>query len=75
MSAVKEDKTIEMMEPGKPDYCIVPQKQSLEEKLEAMRKAGLIQWSGKKLQPLEPIGEVIGERIISDLVVENRERD
>lgn len=50
-------------------------KQSLEEKLEAMRKAGLIQWSGKKLQPLEPIGEVIGERTISDLVVENRERD
>lgn len=64
-----------MMEPGKPDYCIVPQKQSLEEKLEAMRKAGLIQWSGKKLQPLEPMGEVIGERTISDLVVENRERD
>ena len=72
---VKEGKTIEITEHGKPVCRIVPQKQSLEEKLEAMRKAGSIQWSGERFDPGEPVGENLGEKQLSDIVSELRDDD
>lgn len=69
---VKAGKIIEITEHGKPVGRIIPQEMTVEEKLEAMRKAGLIRWSGKKLRPLEPLGEVIGDRTLSDIVIEER---
>ena len=70
---VKDGKIIEITEHGRPVGRIIPQEITLEEKIEAMRRAGLIKWSGKKLRPLEPIGEMIGERTLSEIVIENRE--
>lgn len=70
---VKEGKIIEITEHGKPVGRIIPQEMSLEEKLEALRKAGLIHWSGKKFSPGEPVGENIGVKQLSDIVSELRE--
>jgi prevent-host-death family protein len=39
---------------GKPVGRIMPAGQTLEQKLEEMRRAGLIEWSGKKLEPMQP---------------------
>ena len=70
---VKSGKIIEITEHGKPVGRIIPQELTLEEKLEAMRKAGLIRWSGKKYSPGEPVGETIGNQQLSDIVSELRE--
>lgn len=70
---VKEGKIVEITEHGKPVGRIIPQEMSLEEKLEAMRKVGLIRWSGRKFSPGEPVGETIGVKQLSDLVSELRE--
>ncbi len=53
---VKDGKIIEITEHGKPVGRIIPQEMTLEEKLEAMRKAGLFRWSGRKYSPGEPVG-------------------
>ena len=70
---VKDGKIIEITEHGKLVGRIIPQEMSLEEKLEAMRKAGLVKWSGKKFSPGEPVGENIGDKQLSDIVSELRE--
>ena len=43
-----------------------------EEKLQALQDAGLAEWSGKKLQPREPVAENKGDRMVSDLLLEDR---
>jgi hypothetical protein len=45
----------------------------LQERVEALRKAGTIAWSGRRLRPAKPVGKVRGNRTVADLVVENRE--
>ena len=45
---------------------------TLEEKLQALQDAGLAEWSGKKLQPREPVAENKGDRMVSDLLLEDR---
>ena len=45
---------------------------TLEEKSQALQDAGLAEWSGKKLQPSEPVAENKGDRMVSDLLLEDR---
>ena len=52
---------------------IVPISQTLEQRLEAMTQAGLIQWSGKALEPMPPVARVRGDGTVSDLLVEDRD--
>ena len=70
---VKAGQTLTITERGKPVATIRPVAQSLEEKLDAMAKAGLLQWSGKKLEPMEPVAAVRGDRTVADLLIEDRE--
>jgi prevent-host-death family protein len=70
---VKAGQTVTVTDRGKPVATIGPVAQSLEEKLEAMAQAGLLQWSGKKLEPMEPVVTVRGDRTVADLLVEDRE--
>jgi antitoxin (DNA-binding transcriptional repressor) of toxin-antitoxin stability system len=60
------------------DHCqavarIIPEAVSLRERIEALRKAGAIAWSGRRLRPAKPAGRVHGTTTVADLVVENRE--
>jgi len=46
--------------------------QPLAARLQAMADAGLIKWSGKRLEPTGPVGRVRGEGTVSDLIVADR---
>ena len=69
---VKAGRTIVITEHGKTVGRIVPAGQSLEEKLEAMRRAGLIEWSGKKLKPMKPVARVKEGYSVAQLLIEDR---
>ena len=70
---VKAGRTIAITEHGKTVGRIVPAEATLEHKLEAMQRAGLIRWSGKKLTPLKPIAQLRGAKSITDIISDNRE--
>ena len=58
---------------GKPVGRILPVGMSLEDRLEMLRKAGLVEWSGKKLRNIKPPATNRGDKLASDIVVELRE--
>ena len=58
---------------GRPVGRIYPVEASVEERMEAMRKAGLVEWSGKELRDIEPPAVNRGDKLVSDIVVEMRE--
>ena len=70
---VKAGRTIVITEHGKAVGRIVPASSSLDERLQAMVKAGLAQWSGTKLKPVKPVAKTRGPRTVSDLLIEDRE--
>jgi prevent-host-death family protein len=70
---VKAGRTIVLTDHGKPVARIIPEGLSLRERLESLRSAGAIAWSGRRLRPARPVGEVRGTKTVADLVVENRE--
>jgi prevent-host-death family protein len=70
---VKEGRAILVTERGQPIGRIVPVGQPLEDRLEAMIQAGLILWSGNKLEPMPPVARAPGKRSVADLLVEDRE--
>ncbi len=70
---VKAGRTIVITEHGKTVGRIVPAPSSLDERLQAMVKAGLAQWNGHKLKPMKPVARTRGPRTVSDLLIEDRE--
>ena len=70
---VKKGKTIVITEHGKAVGRLIPASLSLEERIEAMRRAGLVSWNGKKLKPMAPVAKMRGPRTVADLLIENRE--
>jgi prevent-host-death family protein len=70
---VKAGQTVIVTERGQPIGRIVPVAQPLETRLEAMAQAGLILWSGKKLEPMPPVARVRKNRTVAALLVEDRE--
>jgi len=73
MRRVKAGETIIVTEHGKSIGQIVPIKPTVEERLQAMVGAGQAEWNGQKLKPYQPRAFNKGGRLLSDLVVEDRE--
>lgn len=69
---VKAGRTISITEHGKTIGRIVPPTLSLEEKLEVMRRAGVIRWNGKKLKPMKPIAKVKAGHSLAQLILDER---
>jgi len=69
---VKAGRTIIITEHGKAVGRIVPPEATVEEKLEAMRRAGLIEWSGKKLKPMKPVAKVKAGYSVAQLLIDDR---
>jgi prevent-host-death family protein len=69
---VKAGRTIIITEHGKAVGRIVPPEATVEEKLEAMRRAGLIEWSGKKLKPMKPVAKVKDGYSVAQLLIDDR---
>ena len=70
---VKSGRTIVVTDHGRPVARIIPEGVSLHERVEALRRAGAIARSGRRLRPAKPAGKVRGKKTVADLVVENRE--
>jgi prevent-host-death family protein len=72
---VKSGQTVTITERGKPVGQIVPiaQEQSIEDRIKAMQEAGLLEWNGQKLEPMEPVARTRGDRTVADLLLEDRE--
>ncbi|MEW5830447.1 MAG: type II toxin-antitoxin system prevent-host-death family antitoxin [Chloroflexota bacterium] len=73
MRHVKAGQTIVVTERGKTIGQIVPVRPSVDERLQGMIQAGLIEWNGKKPEPYQPKAINRGTRQLSDLVIEGRE--
>jgi len=69
---VKAGRTIVITEHGQAVGRIVPAEESLDDRLQAMVRAGLAQWNGKKLKPMKPIATLPEGCSLSDLIIEDR---
>ena len=70
---VKAGRTIVVTDHGQPVARIIPEGLSPRERVEGLRKAGAIAWSGRRLRPAKPAGTVRGTKTVAELVVEDRE--
>jgi prevent-host-death family protein len=70
---VKGGATIVVTEHGRRVARIVPEAESLDDRLWALRNAGVILWSGRRLGKIKPVARIRGKRTVADIVVENRE--
>lgn len=57
---------------GVPVGRLVPIEQDLEERIAALRTAGLLQWSGRRLAPRRPPIELPPGRSIAEILIEDR---
>ena len=46
---------------------------ALHDRVEILKTAGAIAWSGRRLRPAKPAGKIRGDKTVADLIVENRE--
>jgi len=69
---VKTGATIVVTERGRSVARIVPETSSLDERLDALRSAGAILWSGRHLGAAKPDVRPRRKRTVADIVVENR---
>jgi prevent-host-death family protein len=69
---VKAGETVTITERGKPVGRIVPVRPTLEDKLQQLAEAGMLSWSGRKLEPRVPSIRPRGGRTVSELLIEDR---
>ena len=73
MREVKGGSTIVVTEHGRGVARLVPELHSLEQRMQTLRDAGIIFWSGRRLRRSRPEVRARGKRTVSDIVVENRQ--
>jgi prevent-host-death family protein len=69
---VKMGATIVVTEHGRRVARLVPEADSLDERIDRLRNAGSIHWSGRRLGAAKPAVRVRGKRSVADILVENR---
>lgn len=70
---VKDGETIIITERGQPIGRILPVEESLDERIHALKDAGLVAWNEKELKLTKPTTVNRSKRLVSDLLVEMRE--
>lgn len=70
---IKAGNTIIITEHGRPVGRLIPSVQPLAERVEAMRRAGLLTWNGKKLPAGQPVAGMRQQQSLADLISEGRE--
>lgn len=71
----REGESVVITDRGVPIARIVPMgpaAQGLDQRLQAMREAGLAQWSGQKLARHRPAAKLKGRKTVAQLLVEDR---
>jgi prevent-host-death family protein len=70
---IKKGKTIVITEHGKPVGRLIPTALPQADRIEAMRRAGIIAWNGKKLKVPATRSRVSGRGALAELLVEDRQ--
>jgi prevent-host-death family protein len=70
---IKMGKTIVITEHGKLVGRLIPAGLSLSEKMEALQRAGILRWNGKKLPKVKHRPKLRGQKTVADLLIEDRE--
>jgi prevent-host-death family protein len=70
---VRDGATIVVTERGRAVARLIPDSTSVADRLAALKNAGGIQWSGRRLAQTTPVARVRGRRTVADLMSENRE--
>jgi prevent-host-death family protein len=70
---VKAGETVIITERGKPVGQIVPIQTNLFSRLKKLAEAGVVEWDGRTAPAYQPKVTNRGEKLLSDLVVEDRE--
>jgi prevent-host-death family protein len=70
---VKMGATIVVTERGRRVARIVRETDSLAERMDTLRNAGSIQWSGRRLGRACPAARLRRKRTVAEIVIENRE--
>jgi prevent-host-death family protein len=68
----RKGESVVITDRGVPVGRIVPVGQDLGQRLNALREAGLAQWSGQRLLPRKPVAKVRGKKTVAQLLVEDR---
>ena len=69
---VRAGRTIVVTDHGQPVARIIPEGVSVRDRVEVLRQAGTVAWSGRRLGPARPVGKVRGGNTVADLIVEDR---
>lgn len=69
---VKRGATIVVTEHGRRVARLVPETDSVEDRLETLKTSGTILWSGRRLSRTKSDVRPRGKRTVADIVVENR---
>jgi prevent-host-death family protein len=69
----KTGATIIVTERGRRVARIVREADSLAQRIDTLRSAGSIQWSGRWLGRRKPVSRLRGQRTVAEILVENRE--
>lgn len=69
---VKMGATIVVTEHGRRVARMVPEAPSLDERLAALKHAGSVLWSGRRLRRTKPDVRPRGRRTVADILLENR---
>jgi prevent-host-death family protein len=70
---VKRGATIVVTDHGRRVARLVPESESLKDRLDVLKHAGAVSWSGRGLGHAKPDVRVRGRRSVAEIVVENRE--
>ena len=73
MRQVKSGRTIVITEHGRAVGRLVPAAKSVDEQIQAMLAAGLLEWNGLPLPPVTHRARVRGKKTVAELLIENRE--
>ena len=70
---VREGQTIVVTDRGRAVARLIPDATPVRDRLAALKNAGGLQWSGRRLGRAKPVARVRGKGTVADLVSENRE--
>ena len=70
---VKAGETVIITERGKPIGRLVPSEPTTEARLKELEQAGMLAWSGRKLQSSAPMAQTRGDKTVAEMLLEDRE--
>lgn len=72
LQLTRKGESVVITDRGAPVARMVPVGLGLGERIDALRAAGLLQWSGRKLPRRKPVVDIKGRKTVAQLLVEDR---